>query len=184
MTDTHASGFTPEGNGSFSDNPMPNGASSQVQGKVKPEDLLTLTVGDESVTSSFTIVRLFSLRKKKFLRPFRSEVYGLVYKVLPGTYLKIVSGVHKYKDTRMEWDVKIIRVSRNEKGEADVEVVREAHWITPIPQEQRSVPILRDIANPSFHDHSRVPYDYEYSEEDVATLLEGGVDPALEGEME
>ncbi|EWG06446.1 MAG: hypothetical protein ASUL_09564 [Candidatus Aramenus sulfurataquae] len=169
---------TPTGSGAFSQTPTAQG------GNPKPEDLIPLLFNDESVTSTFTIERLFSLKRRKFIKPYSSTKYLLQYKVLPGVYLIIYSHTHKRNDEVMEWEIMKVRIYRNEKGEVVKEVLQTAKWITPIPQSERTVPILKDIGNPYFHGHLEVDYDKVYNEEEIAQLLKGGVDPALQEEVE
>ncbi len=179
MQDTQKPGVTPTGMGSFSESPKPNGEVSSKKSQIKPEDLLLFGTGDECVTSTFTVERLFSLKQRKWLKPYRTEVYGLDYHILPGRYLLISADVHRRKDEVMKWVIRVIRIYKAEDGSVKEDIEKEVQWITPIPEEERTVPILRDVQNPSFHGHSKVPYDKIYDEQEVSQLLEGGVDPAL-----
>ncbi len=165
--------------------PTDNGvfATPNVQGgeskTVKPEDLIVFTAYDDSLTSRFHIERLFSLRKRKFIKPFRDPKGAFEYRILPGTYVLITSSVHKRNDEVMEWYVSVVKIYKNQEGKTEVQTIKQVKWVTPIYREDRSIPILRDIQNPPFHGHSSVSYDTVYTEEEVNKLLEGGVDPAL-----
>ncbi len=161
MSNSQNSNQNPTGAGNFSENPPAQG--------VKPENLLSIQLYDESVTSTFTISRLFSLKKRKWLKPFRYEVYGLEYNVLPGRYLLIEANVHKRKDEIMKWSIEIVRIYKDESGEVKMDTEKEIEWITPIPPEPITVPILRDIERPAFHDHSGVDYNKIYT--DFQSLL-------------
>jgi hypothetical protein len=184
MQDTQKPNQTPTGAGNFSNVPKPEGAGMSEKKQVRPEDLISFGTNDESVTSTFTVSRLFSLRQKKWIKPHHTEVYGLDYLILPGRYILITAHVHKRKDEVMRWSIKLIRVYRDENGEVKEEVEKESEWITPINESERTIPILRDIENPGFHGHSRVPLDKQYTDEEVSQLLEGGVDPALGEEIQ
>jgi hypothetical protein len=156
--------------------------SSNTQG-IKAEDLIQLMYGDQAVTSSFTISRLFSLKQRKFIKPFKVEKYFLIYKVLPGTYIKIYCKHHKSEEV-MNWIITVFKIYRNEKGETEEKTLKEVKWITPTERSKISVPILRDIVRPAFHGHSGVLYDTIYSEQDVEELLKGGIDPSLQNDIE
>ncbi len=175
---------TPEGMGAFSQSPAPSGENSSNKRPVKPEDLILYGTNDECVTSTFTISRLFSLKQKRFLKPYRVEVYGLEYHILPGKYLLIEADVHRRKDEVMKWSIKLLKIYKDENGNVKEEVERQAEWITPINESERTIAILKDIENPGFHGHSRVDYDKQYNNEEVQQLLEGGVDPALGENLE
>ncbi len=174
----------PAGMGTFSQTPAPSGENVSKKGKINPQDLISYGTGDESVTSTFTIERLFSVKQRKFLKPYRVEVYGLEYHILPGRYILIYSHVHKRKDEVMKWSIKLLKIYKAEDGSIKEEVEKESEWITPISESERTVAVLKDIENPGFHGHSKVNYDKVYSDEEVQQLLEGGVDPALGENLE
>ncbi len=175
MVEQNTSNISPAGAGAFSQTP-------NAQGGVKPEDILKVQLHDEAVTSSFTISRLFSIKRRKFIKPCEVPKFWLTYCLLPGNYIHIYSGHHKSEEV-MTWYISVVKIYRNEKGEVQMEKIKEVKWVTPVAQEQRTVPILKDVGNPSFHWHSSVSYDTIYTEEEVNKLLEGGVDPALSEDL-
>ncbi len=173
MTEKQNSNANPTGMGDFFTGPQPAG--------VKPEDIIKYQTFDSAYTSRFTISRLFSVKKKKFIRPCHVPKFWLEYCLLPGTYVKISTYHHKGEEI-LTWGITLFKLYRDQDGKVKEEIIKESQWITPLDENRRTVPILRDIENPSFHWHSKVNYDHIYEEEEVNQLLQGGVDPAVQQE--
>jgi hypothetical protein len=152
--------------------------------KINIQDLIVVGTNDQCETSTLIVERLFSLKRRRFIRPYQVLKYGLQYRILPGVYLVIYSKLHRRADSCMTWYIRKVRISKDEKGQVEEKILKEVQWLTPLDQSERTVPILSDIENPEFHGHSRVPEEKEYSEEEVKKLIDGGIDPALESDFE
>ncbi len=175
MAEPNSSNNIPTGSGDFLGTPTAQGGESK---PIRPEDILKIQLYDEAVTSSFTISRLFSLKKRRFIKPCEVPKFWLTYCLLPGNYIHVYSRHHKSEEL-MTWYISIVRVFRNENGEVQMEKIKEVKWITPVYQSERTVPILRDVGNPTFHWHSEVDYTQQYTQQEVDQLLQGGVDPGV-----
>ncbi len=101
MNNPQTPNSTPSGMGNFSENPSAHGDSPITTIKIRPEDLIKYVLYDDALTSTFSIARLFSLKKRKFVKPAKIPKGTLEYMILPGTYLIISAYVHKKKDVNI-----------------------------------------------------------------------------------
>jgi len=142
--------------------------------------LVSLFFSNYGTTHLYTVNLLFSLKHKKFIKPVSMTNRGFEYRVLPGEY--IVVSADGNRDVKIvQWKVQLVRVSA---GNNKTEVLKEVMWETPLYMSQRSVPILKDIRVPDFHEFTGVSFNRVYSDDEVNQLLQGGVDQALMGDME
>jgi len=150
----------------------------------KPErKVATLILENSSYTSTYKINVLFSLKQKKFVKPTRAKGGQLYYTIYEGVYL-LISARGYNTETKTKWTVSKVRIVADTWNYGKIEVLSSAEWITPPDPQKSSVPILRDIVVPGYHGTTKVPPDKVYSDADVEQLMKGGVDPAVEKDME
>ncbi len=141
-------------------------------------EIRVLVFDASAYSHTYNFSLLFSLKKKKFVKPWWKKSQQLEYHIYPGVYLLISSRGYIH-DESMKWSVAIIKVEAKTPGLSRYGVISSTTWETPSKQEEITIPILRDIDTPGYHGYPKVDYNKIYSQQEIDELLKGGVDPAL-----
>ncbi len=147
---------------------------------ISANELSELYFTNYGMSHLYSVKLLFSLKNKKFVKPFSISSRHFDYRVLPGQYLIIETNGNRDVEI-VTWKVQLVKVNA---GLNQIEVIKEVKWETPLAISQRSVPILKDIKIPNFREFTGVYFSKVYSDDEINKLMEGGIDPGLMGEME
>jgi hypothetical protein len=132
-------------------------------------ELIEKSFDNTCYTSTFTVNLLFSLKRRKFIKPIRAKHLVLRYAVFPGTYLLISTGGHLSTKIR-EWVIRKIRI----KEDGNYETLESAVWRLDSRDYPQVPKILKVISMPRYHGYPSAPWDEEFTEEDIAHLMKGG----------
>ncbi len=146
-------------------------------------DILGIVFDASAYSHTYNFSLLFSLKKRKFIKPWWQKKLQIEYHIYPGNYILIHSNGYLH-DEPMKWSVAIVNIQPRIRGLAEYTVISSVSWQTPWRQEERTVAILKDIDSPGYHGYPRVDYNKIYSEQEVSELLKGGIDPALKIQAE
>jgi hypothetical protein len=132
-------------------------------------ELVEKSFDNTGYTSTFVVNLLFSLKRRKFIKPIRAKHLVLRYAVFPGTYLLIQTGGH-WSTKILEWTIKKIRLN----VDGDYEILETATWRLDSRDYPEVPKILKVISMPGYHGYPSAPWDQEFTDEDIAHLMKGG----------
>jgi hypothetical protein len=147
------------------------------------KEIVNISFYNSAYTNTYDINVLLSIKQKKFIKPVLMKNLEFEYALFPGNYILISSG-GKIDREIMNWRVMKIKLFRNEFGVGDYKSDQYAEWVTPTNQALRTVPILKDIPLPGYHRYPEISFTKIYSDEEINAVLQGGIDTALEKELD
>ena len=139
--------------------------------------MIDYEVISKNLTSKMTHELLFSVRKRWFVKPYRSDRHlgRLYYKLLPGNYVKFSLSARKSQDWAR---FQIIWVYVSKEGKVEEKVVYDIetslHIFVDIPNDINAPYILAEfiLMRPEFHNVAHVE-DTNYSTaEDAMQIIE------------
>ena len=125
-----------------------------------------------SYTNIYNVTLLFSIKKRKFIKPVMLKHLKAFYKILPGRYVMFTSAGRRYSDD-YKINIYLVEITKHEtkslkhlgiyasKKNDDLSVINNnaiiADFISAIP--------------PRYHGYPPIDFDKVYTEEDVNYLL-------------
>ena len=131
-------------------------------------------------SNTYHVTLLFSIKKKKFVKPVMLKHLKVWYKVLPGTYIKVESYGSKWK-TEYSIKFKLVRIERDEKWGTHEELLNCAIVNIASDKEKNDFSvvnnneIVKDVVAhipPRYHGYPWIDFDKIYSDANVEELLE------------
>ncbi len=153
-------------------------AQSRESFSEKLPEIRVLVFDASAYSHIYNFAVLFSIKKRKFIKPYWKKHQQLEYHVFPGSYILIKSRGYLH-DEPMTWTVSVIYVKPKTNNTDKYDVLSSVTWQTPWDQKQITVPILKDIDTPGYHGYPKMDYNKVYSQAEIDELLKGGIDPAL-----
>jgi hypothetical protein len=147
------------------------------------KDVISISFPNTSYSNTYDINVLMSIKQRRFIKPVLMKHLEFEYALFPGNYI-LISSAGTIEREIMNWKVMKVRIFKNEYGAGDYKADQYAEWVTPTNQAMRTVPILKDIPLPRYHYYPEISFTKIYSDDEINTALQGGIDPALEKELE
>ena len=135
--------------------------------------VVELKLTNSGFTSTYQMHLLFSLVKRKFIKPVRALDLSFYYRVLEGRYLFFACSGRWSEPMRIKAAVVTVQPSAWESGKIKEEkwchIYADKEHIDRVPNE-----LVRDVvmARPGYHRYPRIDFDKIYSEETVKEVLD------------
>ena len=127
-----------------------------------------------SFTNTFKVTLLFSIRKRKFVKPVLMKHLKVFYKILPGTYVMFSSSGRLYVNEHAVY-LELVRITNEsydvvKRTKIFASMFRDKNDFSAVNENN----IVKDFVNavpPRYHSYPSINFDKTYSEQDVNELL-------------
>ena len=150
------------------------------EAKTELQEPIELKYEATSKTNIYHVELLFSIKKRKFVKPILMKHLKLWYKVLPGTYIKI-SSEGRRRATEYNIVLKLIKLERDDKWGVREDLINSAAIFVSSDIDKNDFSkvnnneLIRDIVNvipPPYHGYPAIDFNKIYKEEDVRYILD------------
>jgi len=148
------------------------GAGGQAPQSETPLEVIERNYKCTSYTNMYEVTLLFSIRKRKFVKPVLMKHLKVFYKILPGRYIMFESSGRRYIND-YTIDIYLVEITKDETEiikHVELHVARENNDFSVV----NNNPIIIDFVNaipPAYHSYPPVDFNKVYTEEDVNYLL-------------
>jgi len=149
------------------------------EAKILEQEPIELKYEATSKTNIYHVEMLFSIRKRRFIKPILMKHLKLWYSILPGTYIKIESSGYK-RAAEYRIILKLIKLEKDDKWGFREDLINAAAVFVSSNSNENDFSkvddneIIKDIVNvipPPYHGYPAIDFNKVYSEEDVNYLL-------------
>ena len=150
------------------------------EAKTELQEPVELRYEATSKTNIYHVEVLFSIKKRKFVKPVLMKHLKLWYKVLQGTYIKIMSeGRRRAAEYRIV--ISLVKLEKDERWGVREDMINAAAVFVSSDKDKNDFSkvnnneLIRDIVNvipPPYHGYPAIDFNKIYKEEDVQYILD------------
>ena len=132
-----------------------------------------------SKSKTYHVEMLFSIRRRRFIKPILKKHLKLWYSVLEGVYIKLASSGSRFARER-EAILMLVKLGRDSGGRVFEDIISSAKIVASSNSDENDFSIVDDneiikdfleAVPPSYHSYPAINYDKIYSEDDVRYLM-------------